>query len=93
LSVARFGESTVEKDDAVFADVDGCVFVDGEHIEKVLSTARAIWQTERKQATEISAGETLRRQLHLDEYLKKRALNPSLTFRQHLREIGGAIEE
>jgi 4-hydroxy-4-methyl-2-oxoglutarate aldolase len=50
-------------------------------------------QTERKQAGGIKGGETLRKQLYFSDYLKKRATNPSHTFRQHLRDIGGAIEE
>jgi 4-hydroxy-4-methyl-2-oxoglutarate aldolase len=29
----------------------------------------------------------------LDDYLAKRAADPNYTFRQHLRSIGGAIEE
>jgi regulator of RNase E activity RraA len=93
LSNATFGDFTVVKGDAVFADADGCVFVDGKHIEQVIASARVIWQTERKQAAEIGAGRTLRQQLRFDEYLKNRSVNPAQTFRQHLREIGGAIEE
>jgi hypothetical protein len=39
------------------------------------------------------AGETLRAQTSFDEYLSRRADDSSYTFRQHLRQIGGAIEE
>ena len=59
----------------------------------VLEAARAIWTTERAQAGKIAAGETLRRQTEFDDYLARRGANPSYTFRQHLRRIGGAIEE
>jgi hypothetical protein len=59
----------------------------------VLATAHHIWQTEREQARRIRAGETLRQQTAFDDYLVRRAADPSYTFRRHLRRIGGAIEE
>jgi 4-hydroxy-4-methyl-2-oxoglutarate aldolase len=93
LRLARFGDFEVTKSDAVFADDDGSVFVSVESVEQVLTTAREIWQTERGQADRIKADETLREQLQFAEFLKKRETNPDYTFRQYLRDIGGAIEE
>ena len=93
LRSAGFGEFQVTRNDTVFADDDGCVFIPAASIEQVLSTAQSIWETERKQADRIKTGKTLREQLKFADYLAKRAKNPGLTFRQHLREIGGAIEE
>ena len=93
LHAARFGDFDVTKGDVVFADEDGCVFVPAESVEEVLTTAREIWQTERRQAERIKAGETLRKQLQFVEFLKRREANPDYTFRQYLRDIGGAIEE
>ena len=93
LRVARFGGFKVTKDHVVFADDDGCVFVPAESVDQLFKTAHDIWETERKQADRIKAGETLRQQLRFADYLKKRAANPERSFRQHLREIGGAIEE
>ncbi|MCI0712427.1 MAG: RraA family protein, partial [Chloroflexi bacterium] len=49
--------------------------------------------TERQQAQRISNGETLRDQIQFADYLAKRDNNPDYTLREHLREIGGAIEE
>jgi 4-hydroxy-4-methyl-2-oxoglutarate aldolase len=93
LRVAKFGDFDVTKDDVVFADDDGCVFVELKSVEQVLKRAREIWATERKRADQIKAGRTLRKQLQFADYLKQRSSNPDLTFRHHLREIGGAIEE
>jgi 4-hydroxy-4-methyl-2-oxoglutarate aldolase len=93
LRVARFGDVEVTRNDVVFADADGCVFVSAKSVEQILKVARKIWQTERKQAERIKSGETLRQQLKFADYLEKRSANPGRTFRQHLREIDGAIEE
>ncbi|HET9801403.1 MAG TPA: hypothetical protein VFP82_06915 [Chthoniobacterales bacterium] len=93
LRAAKFGDFEVTNTDVVFADDDGCVFVELKSIEQILKSARDIWETERRQANWIKSGRTLREQLKFDEYLKKRSAKPGLTFRQHLREIGGAIEE
>jgi len=93
LTSARFGPHLVSGDDIVFGDDDGVLFVAAERAEEVLATARQIWQTERDQAERIRAGETLRQQTEFDEYLERRAADPSYTFRRHLRRIGGAIEE
>jgi 4-hydroxy-4-methyl-2-oxoglutarate aldolase len=90
---ARFGPHSVTGADIVFADDDGVLFVAAERAEEVLATAQRIWQTEREQARRIRAGETLRRQTAFDDYLARRAADPSYTFRRHLRRIGGAIEE
>jgi 4-hydroxy-4-methyl-2-oxoglutarate aldolase len=93
LSVAKFGDFEVTKNDVVFADEDGCVFVELKSVGQILKSAREISVIERKQADQIKAGQPLRQQLKFANYLKKRTTNPDCTFREHLREIGGAIEE
>ena len=93
LTTAHFDDFAVTKEDVVFADADGIVFVPSESAEQVLSTAHSIWEKERRQAQEIQAGKQLREQLQLDDYLARRSVDPTYTFRQHLRAIGGAIEE
>jgi regulator of RNase E activity RraA len=93
LTTARFGPHEVSRDDVVFADEDGVLFVAAERVEAVLTAATRIWETEREQARRMRAGETLRAQTAFDDYLARRAADPSYTFRQHLRQIGGAIEE
>ncbi|MCY0921525.1 MULTISPECIES: RraA family protein [unclassified Streptomyces] len=93
LVTARFGAHLVDGRDFVFGDVDGVLFVAAEHVEKVLTTAERIRETEREQAHRIRSGETLRRQTAFEDYLVLRDADPSYTFRRHLRRIGGAIEE
>jgi len=93
LRSARFGQFEVVRDDAVFADDDGCIFVPNLSVADLLTVARTIWQKEREQAEEIKKGNTLRRQLNFPDYLSKRETDSTYTFRQHLRGIGGAIEE
>jgi 4-hydroxy-4-methyl-2-oxoglutarate aldolase len=93
LATARFGPHLVSGGDIVFGDDDGVLFVAAERAEEVLATAHQIWHLERDQARRIRAGETLRQQTAFDDYLARRRTDPAYTFRQHLRRIGGAIEE
>ncbi|MFC0506299.1 RraA family protein [Micromonospora costi] len=93
LVTARVGAHEVGRDDLVFGDDDGVLFVAGDRAAEVLATAAGIRQVEREQATRIRSGETLRRQTAFDDFLARRAADPAYTFRRHLRRIGGAIEE
>ena len=93
LEVAQFGEFSVSRNDVVFGDADGIVFVPLENTEEVLDTAKEIWVKERHQAERIESGLTLREMLRFDEYLERRASSPSYSFRRHLREVGGEMEE
>ncbi|MER7893154.1 RraA family protein [Micromonospora sp. NPDC094482] len=93
LTTARVGGHLVGRDDVVFGDDDGVLFVPGGRVEDVLAVAVGIRQVEREQADRIRSGETLRRQTAFDDYLLRRVADPAYTFRRHLRRIGGAIEE
>ena len=93
LTAARFGPVIVTQDDAVFADDDGVVFAPFSECEALIEAARAIHETERRQAEAIAGGHTLKDQLRFAAYLAQRTADPSYSFRHHLRAIGGAIEE
>lgn len=93
LTAANFEDFTVTRDDTVFADDDGVVFTPFDKVKEIVVAAEQIRLTERRQAEDIKAGNTLRIQLRFEDYLAKCADDPGYTFRQHLREIGGAIEE
>ena len=41
----------------------------------------------------MELGDTLRDQLKFADFLRKRSKDSDYTFLQHIREIGGAIEE
>ncbi len=93
LDSAKLGDFDVRRDDVAFADDDGVLFASGQDAENLLSTATTIWQKERRQAEAIQSGKTLHDQLRFDEYMARRSADPSYSFRKHLRQVGGAIEE
>ena len=93
LDAATVGDWTVTTADLAFADDDGVLFVPAARADELLTLAEQIRDTERRQAERIIAGESLRDQVGFAAYLTARALKPELTFREHLRAVGGAIEE
>jgi regulator of RNase E activity RraA len=92
LESAQVGEWTITADDVVFGDEDGALFVPARAVEAVLQAAEAIRDTERAQAVRIAGGDSLRRQVRFADYLAARSADPSVTFRAHLKSVGGAIE-
>jgi regulator of RNase E activity RraA len=93
LESAAAGEWTVGHADLVFGDDDGVLFLPAAQVTELLTLAETIRDTERRQAGQIRDGISLRRQLRFDNYLARRRQLPELTFREHLRAIGAAIEE
>ena len=92
LERARVGEVEVSAGEFVLADDDGVVFLSAEDADEVLGLARTIAATERAQAERLAGGESLREQLAFAEFLARREADPGRSFREHLIEIGGAIE-
>lgn len=93
LARAVVGEWTVTGADLVMGDEDGVLFVPADRAEEIFTLAETIRDTERRQAERARGGVSLRRQMQFDTYLANRQKTPSLSFRDHLRAIGGAIEE
>lgn len=93
LESATVGEWAVTGEDLVLADDDGVIFVPAAAVEELLPLAESIRDAERRQADLIRRGRSLRAQVHFDTYLVRRRDDPALTFREHLRTVGGAIEE
>jgi regulator of RNase E activity RraA len=92
LGSAVAGDWTVDASDLVLGDDDGVLFVPADRAGDLFTLAETIRDTERRQAGQIRAGVTLRHQVRFDSYLARRQREPALTFRDHLRAVGGAIE-
>jgi regulator of RNase E activity RraA len=92
LTAARFGDHTVTGDDLVLGDDDGVLFLPLDRATEIAELAATIRDTERRQAIRMNLGTSLREQTRFTEYLAARDRDGT-TFRQHLRAIGGAIEE
>ena len=93
VRIARFGEHDITQDDAVFGDEDGVLFVPYARVEEIIIKAREVQRAEREQVSGIYEGRTLRQQFRFDEYLRKRKADPSYTFRDHLKSVGGTTGE
>jgi regulator of RNase E activity RraA len=93
LQSATVGGWTVRRADLVLGDDDGVLFVPATRAGNIFTLAEAIRDTERRQAERIRAGVSLRSQVQFDTYLAQRRQIPSLSFRDHLRVVGGAVEE
>jgi regulator of RNase E activity RraA len=93
LDTAYVGAVSVGRGDVVFADDDGAVFVAARELPEVLREAEVIVAMERRQVDLVKAGTGLREQFGFDDYLARRAADPSYTFREHLRQRGNAVEE
>jgi regulator of RNase E activity RraA len=93
LRRAQVGPWSVDQDSLVVADDDGAVFLPAERGGELFEAAARIRDTERAQAARIRGGESLRAQLDHPRFLAERERRPEWTFRDHLRTIGGAIEE
>ena len=93
LESAIVGDWTVGREDLVLGDEDGVLFVPATRAGEIFTVAETIRDTERRQAERIRAGVSLRSQVQFDTYLARRQQTPSLSFRDHLRAVGGAIEE
>jgi 4-hydroxy-4-methyl-2-oxoglutarate aldolase len=93
LDSARVGPWVVSADDVALGDDNGVLFVPLSRAEEIARAARVIRDTERAQAEKLRRGTSLRAQLRFSDFISRRAANPALSFREHLRRIGGAVEE
>ena len=92
LVTAHVGAHTVTAADFVLADDDGVLFLPLDRAADIADLAATIRDTERRQADQMNLGTSLRVQARFTDYLTARDQHGT-TFRQHLRSIGGAVEE
>ncbi|MGH3786437.1 MAG: RraA family protein [Pseudonocardiaceae bacterium] len=93
LKFATVDDWRVGREDVVLGDDDGLLFVPAIRAGDIVTLAETIRDTERRQAERIRAGVSLRSQVQFETYLAQRQRTPSLSFRDHLRAVGGAMEE
>src|SRR6266702_5770413 len=93
LASAVVGDWAVSREDLVLGDDDGVLFLPSPQAEEIFALAETISETERHQAEQIRVGVSLRSQVQFRAYLAKRENTPSPSFREHLRTVGGGIEE
>ena len=87
LEAATCGPTTVTREDAVFADEDGVLFVALSECARVIEAARGIAVREQAQAIRLRAGEPLRDQLRLADFIARREADPEYTFRKHIQDL------
>lgn len=92
LERALVGDIEVTAAMTVAADDDGVIFLPTERLAEVQELGARIARREAAQAGEMRAGRSLREQLRLAEYLERRSREPGYGFREHLTDVGGAIE-
>lgn len=82
----------MDGEDLVLADDDGVILLAAARAEEVFGLAEIIRDTERRRADRMRGGLSLRARVPFGNHLAERERTPSLSFRDHLRGVGGAIE-
>jgi len=89
-SPVQLGEVTVQPGDWVFGDADGVIVLDADDLDAVFTRAKISQEREEQLMAEIRAGTPLGELFQLEDFLEKRAKDPSTTWRQHLTDLGRA---
>lgn len=93
LTSARCGEHLVSAEDFVLGDIDGVLFLPLLRAGEIAELAAGIRDMEQHQAAQMRLGTTLRKQTRFEAFIAARRADPTLSFRQHLRSVGGEVEE
>ena len=92
LARAMLGDVEVNATHTIAADDDGVIVLPSDRFRDVVEAATRIAATEAAQAETMRTGRSLRDQLGFDDYLARRLREPGYTFREHLADVGGAVE-
>lgn len=92
MRAAMLDGVTVASDSHILADDDGVLVFANADLDALTEAALEIQAVETAQADLMRGGRSLRDQLHFSDYLAKQKLDPALTLRQHLTDVGKAIE-
>jgi 4-hydroxy-4-methyl-2-oxoglutarate aldolase len=86
----HLGDVTIQAGDWVFGDADGVIVLDADDLDAVFTRAKISQDREEQLMAEIRAGTPLGELFQLDDFLEKRAKDPSITWRRHLTDLGRA---
>lgn len=84
------GDVAIQPGDWVFGDADGVILLSDTDLEVVFKRAETSQQREDQLMAEIRAGVALGDLFKLEDFLEKRAKDPSASFNQHLADLGRA---
>lgn len=84
----QLGDVAIVAGDWVFGDADGLIVLAESDLEAVFARADLSQQREDQLMAEIRAGTPLGELFQLESYLEKRAKDPSVTWGQHLADLG-----
>lgn len=90
---ARMGSWVVTAADYVSCDADGAIFLPSARLSEIVAAGVAIADREQRHAADIHGGVTFRQQTRFAEYLARREVHSSLTFREHLKTLASTIEK
>jgi len=87
----QLGDVTIEPEDWIFGDADGVIVLAADDLAAVFARADSSQQREDQLMAEIRAGAALGDLMQLEDFLEKRAKDPSANFSQHLEALGRAL--
>ena len=91
LEAATCGPTTVTREDAVFADEDGVLFVTLADCPRVIAAAREIATREQARQLDCWPAIPCATNCALADYVQRRAEDPDYTFREHVKRLKAAI--